>query len=75
MRNFWPVGGDAALVRPGGHLRLIWGDRWEVEVDGSRATINGRHYGMPESATYMINEGTGEAQRLKPGGADPVVLP
>ena len=74
MRHFWPVGDGEVLLRPGGSLRLDWGERWRVRVDGDRAEVNGRGYHLPEATTYLLDECSGRLEPLAPGQADPVVL-
>jgi hypothetical protein len=74
MRNFWPVGEHHFLLRPGGHLRLKWGTRWDVVVDDNRAIVNGRSIKMTERATYLVDETTGTVRALEAGKADPVII-
>jgi hypothetical protein len=74
MRNFWPVGEHHFLLRPGGHLRLKWGTRWDVVVADDRAIVNGRSIKMTERATYLVDETTGTIRELEAGKADPVII-
>ncbi|MHB9024239.1 MAG: MGH1-like glycoside hydrolase domain-containing protein [Armatimonadota bacterium] len=74
MRNFWPVGEHCALLRPGGHLRLKWGGRWDVIVKDRQAMVNGRSYFLEEDATYLYDERTGAIRPLPPGQAEPALL-
>ena len=74
MRNFWPVGEHHFLLRPGGHLRLKWGDRWDVVVDEDRAVVNGRSLKLTERATYLVDEACHQSRVLDFGKADPVVI-
>ena len=61
-------------VRPGGHLRLEWADRWSVEVDGTRATINGKRIEMEPGVTWLFDGETGTATPCEPGRADSWVV-
>jgi hypothetical protein len=74
MRNFWPLDEHRALVRPGGSLRLDWSGRWDVEVDGNRARVNGRGYGLEPNTTYLVDTATGSSTPLAPGRADSSLL-
>ena len=74
IRNFWPVGEHSAILRPGGHLHLVWGNRWKVDIDGDHALVNGRSFKLPEKRSYLLDESTGKIHPLEPGKSDPVVL-
>ncbi len=74
IRNFWPVGEHSAILRPGGSLHLVWGDRWKVEISSDRATVNGHSYKLSEKKSYLLDERTWKIRALEPGKADPVVL-
>ncbi|MBU4211796.1 MAG: hypothetical protein KKD33_04345, partial [Verrucomicrobia bacterium] len=74
MRHFWPVGEHHFLLRPGGHLRLKWGNRWDVVVDDNQAIVNGRSIKMTERATYLVDEALNQSRVLDSGKADPVAI-
>jgi hypothetical protein len=74
MRNFWPVGRDGFLLRGGGYLRLRQGGRWNVEVEGDKAQVNGRSYRLQRNTTYRGDERTGEVTALEQGRADPLCI-
>ena len=74
MRNFWPLDGHRALVRPGGSLRFSWAGRWDVEVDDRRAVVNGRGCRMEPNTTYLLDTAAGSCTPLAPGRADSTQL-
>ena len=74
MRNFWPVDENRAIVRPGGVLRLDLPGRWDVAVDGMRATVNGIGLTMEPDTSYLVNTHDGSCEPLLPGQADPTAM-
>jgi hypothetical protein len=74
MRNFWPLSERSAILRPGGYLQLVWGNRWNVNINQDRARINGRSFRLASRTSYLLDESAGELRPLEPGKADPVVL-
>jgi len=71
MRHFWPIGESAALLRAGGHFRMKWSTRWDVCIDNTTGSINGRTYRMERNTTYLVNLKTGTICPLSPGSSDP----
>jgi len=61
-RNFQPDGEHHALLRPGGYLRFRQRNRWDVEIDETRATVNGHRVDLHPHKTTRLNCRDGACQ-------------